>query len=559
MPGLAQPRFAGTRLDARTVRAYVDSGAWAPRPLGGYLRDAIAAAPDRLAAVTREEHGRTALTYHELGGLVDRVRTGLARLGVGAGDVVSVMLPNTHEFAALIWAIWELGAVYSGVSPSYGRREASFMLGRTKAKVLVVPDRYHGRHLAALAGELRGEADELRTVIVVGDAPEEPGWLSFDRLTSAPTDPATSEPDPSSLAHLGFTSGTTGEPKAVMNTHQTLDAVLGRWVSHVGRESLGDPVVNLVCSPVAHHTGFLWGVLLATYTAGTAVYQDRWDPAAAARVIREEEVTTMVAAPTFLQDLTRAPDIGPEGLPSLRLVAIPGAPIPRPLVPAARERLGCFVCPSWGMTEYGIGISARPGLPTDRVDAADGVPVGDCRVRVVDPVTRAPLPPGETGALEISGPGLFLGYLDRPDVTAEEIVDGWFRTGDLAAVAEDGYVTLQGRTKDIIIRGGLNIPVVAVENLLHRHPDVLDAAVVGTPDPRLGERACAVLVVAEGAAPSLRDVTDFLLAEGLSTHFLPERVELVDALPKTMSGKIRKVELRQRLSAPAVPDRMTDG
>jgi hypothetical protein len=208
-------------------------------------------------------------------------------------------------------------------------------------------------------------------------------------------------------------------------------------------------------------------------------------------------------------------------------------------------------------TEYGIGISVAPWMPAGRVDATDGVPVGDCRVRVVDPVSRAPLPAGETGALEISGPGLFLGYLGRPDATAAEIVDDWFHTWDLASIAEDGYVTLAGRTKDIIIRGGLNIPVAAVENLLHQHPDVLDAAVIGLPDPRLGERACAVLVTAEGRHLSLPDVTGFLLAEGLSRHFLPERVELVDALPKTMSGKIRKAELRGRFGGD--PARVANG
>lgn len=540
----------GARAD-EAMRSYVDKGLWTRRPLSHHLRDAIAAVPDRPAVVTQGTQTRTALTYRELGEKVDRVRAGLVELGVGQGDVVAVMLPNVAEFAELIWAVAELGGVYSGVPTSYGRRETAFMLRRTKAKVLVVPETFRGRDYVDFARELREEAEHLGTVVVLGDSPAESGWIPYGQLTEpAPGASSATHDDVAagSLVHLGFTSGTTGEPKAVMNTHQTLDAVLAGWIEHVGRSSLGDPPVNLVCSPIGHHTGFLWGVLLSAYVKGTAVCLDRWDPGVAAEVIRTEKVTTMVAAPTFLQDLVRVPGAGKDGLPSLHLIAIPGAPIPRALVPAARAQLGCFICSAWGMTEYGIGISADPGMDPERVDATDGVAATNCRVRVVDPATREPMPAGQAGALEISGPGLFLGYLDRPDFTTEAIVDGWFRTGDLATQYDDGCVELQGRTKDIIIRGGENIPVIDVENLLYRHPDVLDAAVVGMPDERLGERACAVLAVREGTTLTLEDVTGFLLTEGLSKHFLPERLELVDALPKTMSGKIRKVELREWLA-----------
>lgn len=560
MSGTTHLDAAGTRLDEATMREYLATGAWRDRPLSSYLRDAIAAVPHRTAAVTRRGQDRTALTYRELGSLVDRVRTGLRRLGVGPGDVVSVMLPNTHEFAAVIWAIFELGAVYSGVPTAYARREVAFMLNRAKSKVWIVPSEYRGRDYVAFAKEIRDEASTLETVVVLnlgegsgsperhGDFGGGEGLIGFDELIAGTPEPAPAPPPAAGLTHLGFTSGTTGEPKAVMNTHQTLDAVLVPWVKHVGRDTYGEPPVNLVPSPIGHHTGFLWGVLLSAYLHGTAVYWDRWNPDAAPGVIRDEGVTMMVAAPTFLQDLVRMVGDDPSPVASLRMMAIPGAPIPRSLVPVARERLGCFICPAWGMTEWGIGVSAAPGLPFDRIDATDGAPVPGCRVRVIDPSTRVELPPGREGALEITGPGLFLGYYDRPDATAEAIRDGWFATGDLAVLSEDGQVTLAGRTKDIVIRGGENIPVTQVEDLLYRHPDVLDAAVVGVPDPRLGERACAVLAVRPGSMLTLADVTRFLLGEGLSKHFLPERLELVEALPKTMSGKIRKVELRDRLS-----------
>ena len=260
----------------------------------------------------------------------------------------------------------------------------------------------------------------------------------------------------------------------------------------------------------------------------------------------------MIAAPTFLQDIVRVPGAGADTLPSLRMICIPGAPIPRAFVPKAREALGCFVCPAWGMTEYGIGISGAPGLPQDRVEATDGVPVEGCEVRVMQkPGEMAP--PGQPGDLEIRGAGLFVGYYDRPDFTESAIVDGWFRTGDQAVMDEDGFVSLLGRSKDIIIRGGLNIPVYDVENLLHQHPSVVDVAVIGLPDERLGERACAVLVLGEGESLTLEDVKEFLLSRGLSKSFLPERLELLNQLPKTSSGKIRKVELREMFARQTGP------
>ena len=544
---LARPE---THVTPELAASYARSGVWRERTLGSYLRAAVAAHGDRVAAVSREcsTGARTEIAYGEYGGLVSRLCEGLTVLRVRPGDVVSVMLPNRHEFGALIFAIAELGAVYSGIPVTYGRRETGFMLRRAASRVLVIPSSFRGIDHVALARELRtGEAPALKHVVVLGEAPREKGWLSFDELAAA--DPGASRPDvdPGSLVHIGFTSGTTAEPKGVMNTHQTLDTVLRHWLEHVGSELFGEETVNLIASPVGHHTGFLWGVLMSAYLGGTAVFLDRWDANVAVDVIRNERVTAMIAAPTFLQDLLEGAGAGEDSLPSLRVISIPGAPIPRPLVSRAREQLDCFICPAWGMTEYGIGISGSPRLPRERVEATDGVAVAGCDIRVVGPGGE-PAAHGEEGDLEIRGAGLFLGYYERPDATREAIVEGWFRTGDRAVIDADGFVSLTGRTKDVVIRGGENLPVAAIESLLHEHPRVAEAAVVGYPDARLGERACAVLALRGGGALGLPEVAEFLLGRGLSKHFLPERVELVDTLPKTASGKIRKVELRSWLT-----------
>ncbi|MQA11451.1 MAG: AMP-binding protein [Pseudonocardiaceae bacterium] len=546
----------GTRLTDELVDEYLATGQWTRRPLRTLLSDAAAEVPDRPAAVGYLGSDRVdSLSYAELDELAHRYADGLAALGVAAGDGVAVMLPNQIEFAALIFAINELGAVYTGIPIAYGEREIEVILGRCEARVLVVPESYRNVEHLELIRSLRGRLPALRTVVVADAAriPLRAGEMALAELASSapdePPDPmpsSMSQPDPLALCHIGFTSGTTGEPKGVMNTHQTLYAVLSNWARHAGGEqALGDPMVNLVASPVGHHTGFLWGVLLTAHLRGTAVYLDRWSPGTAAEIINAERITAMFGAPTFLQDLLTTDLAGGSDCP-LRMVVLAGAPVPRDLPDTAGERFGCYVCPAWGMTEYGIGISCAPSLPA-AAQRTDGVPVPGCAVRVVRE-DGAATGYGEVGALQIGGAGLFLGYYQRPDANAEAFHDGWFRTGDTAMLFEDGTVSLQGRSKDLIIRGGENIPVVEVESLLFAHPDIANVAVVGIPDTRLGERACAVVVPSGAHRPTLPELTEYLRERGMSTHFLPERLELVDALPMTSSGKIKKAELRNWLA-----------
>jgi cyclohexanecarboxylate-CoA ligase len=534
-----------SRLTPELVQQYVDSGAWTSTTLRSLLTDAAAERPDAVAAVDRTSASEIPLhvTYAELDARAHRYACGLHALGVRAGDSVAVMLPNQVDFAALIFAIAEVGAVYTGIPVAYGEREIEVILRRTGAGVAIVAERFGSSSPLALVRGLRPGLPALRTLVVAGpgaDPAAEEQPLSV--LLEAP-EAQFEEADPRALCHVGFTSGTTGEPKGVMNTHQTLTAVLRNWVAHQGRESLGEPVVNLVASPVGHHTGFLWGVLLTTFLRGRGVYLDRWSPAQAADVIREEGVTTMFAAPTFQQDLLLT-DLAHDPRSTLRTVVVTGAPVPRTLPAIAGEAFGAYVCPAWGMTELGIGISCTRTLPAE-AQSTDGVPVPGTELRIVGSNGK-PARAGATGALQIRGPGLFLGYLQRADATSEAIgADGWFSTGDTARITEEGYVILEGRTKDIVIRGGENIPVVAVESLLFQHPDILEASIVGLPDPRLGERACAIVVPKGDATFTLAEICDYLLEQGLSKHFLPERLELVPDLPKTPSGKIRKVELRE--------------
>jgi len=372
-----------TRLTPELIAAYRDERQWRERPLHAALLTATAHRPDAPAALTVDGTSgevRDRMTYTELAELSARLAGGLRELGVPEGGTVSLMLPNRLEFGALVFAISRLGAIYSGIPTAAGVREAGHMLRTTGATVLVIPPAHRSSDHVALARKLLDEAPELRHVVVLGgDPPDDERFVAFERVAEGDPLPDDHPVDPAGIAQLGFTSGTTGEPKAVMNTHETLEAVWRNWVEHVGGPTaLGDPAVNLIASPVGHHTGFLWGTLLSADLGATSVYLDRWVPAVAARVLSEQRVTTMHGAPTFLQDLVRVPGLNAKAVPALQTITLAGAPIPRALVRAAAEQLDITVNPAWGMTEYGIGVSARPGLPAERRSATDGAPVRGC-------------------------------------------------------------------------------------------------------------------------------------------------------------------------------------
>ncbi|OZC57108.1 cyclohexanecarboxylate--CoA ligase [Rhodococcus sp. RS1C4] len=526
----------------------LDEGEWRPESLWAFLDDAVARHPDRVAAVSVDHTGRTVgeSTYTELDTMSRRIAAGLQANGVKPRDVVTVMMTNSAEFLGVVYGVLRAGATYSGLPITYGSHEVESMTGATGTKMLVV-SRFHGTTdvvTTALSEKIR-QNDDL-TIVVVGEPVE--GTVSLDALLGEAEAFVEVPADPLGVAQLAFTSGTTSEPKAVMNLHATLDVVVRGWAVHVGPESLGRPFRNLVMSPVGHSTGFFWGALFTVHLAGTAVFMEKWSPEVGARVIESQRITTMVGSPTFLIDLLRTSELRRENAPDLALIAVAGAPIPRPLMREAEEALGCSVIPAWGMTEFGIAVSGKPGLE-DINSTTDGIPLASAEV-VVRTAEGDDAVDGEMGDLWLRGTGMFVGYHNRPEATGEAFDDGgWFATGDTAVHHSDGSVTITGRTKDIIIRGGENIPVGSVESQIFRHPTVTDVAVVGYADDRLGERACAFVRCRPGTTVTVESLRDFLIESGLAKRYCPERVIVVDDLPKTMSGKIRKVELRECLAS----------
>ena len=537
-----------TPFDDETVARWRAEGWWEGRTIRSLLSDAAQAHPDRLALVGHRSTGdRVTRTYAELDRGAHHAANVLAALGVRSGDAVVVMLPNWVEYPELVFGINEIGGVYAGIPVAYGEMQAAAILRRSKAKVLVIPRRWRsGLHLE-LSRTLRAQIPTIEHVIVVDE--DGAGLLEGESLWSSHVSvPDHDQPAPPSgrICYLGFTSGTTGEPKGAMHSHDSLIYSARRQAEHVGPLVYGNPMVQLVASPVGHHTGFVWGIVFTVLLAGTAVHVDRWDPVWGVQVIRDEGVTTFFGAPTFLQDMMRTDLAGdPDG--PLRCLVIAGAPVPRNLPAKASAALGAYICPAWGMTECSIVVSCTPDEPT-AIQRTDGSVFAGSEVRIVDD-EGVELPVGAVGDLVVRGPAFAYGYFDRPDATRDAFLPGeWFRTGDQASVDEHGWLSLSGRTKDIIIRGGENIPVTDVESVIFDHPDVVNAALVGLPDERLGERICAVLVVKDGRPElTVGSLAEYLVAAGLSKHYLPERVVTLPELPTTPSGKIQKFKLREMI------------
>ena len=537
-----------TPVDRATVERWRAAGWWENRTLRSLLTQAAREKPEQVALVGRRGDGqRPTRTYAQFDDGAHRAANALASLGVRHGDAVVLMLPNWIEYAELVFGINELGAMYAGIPVAYGELQAAAVLRRSRAKVLVVPRRWRSNENLQLARALRVQVPTLEHVVVMDDDPAglEESELLWSSLLDAPEHDVP-PPRPDQLCYLGFTSGTTGEPKGAMHTHESLIYSARQQAEHLGPDVYGEPMVQLVASPAGHHTGFVWGIVFTVLLRGTAVHVDRWDPHWGVKVIREEGVTAFFGAPTFLQDLMRTDLAGDPGNP-LACLVIAGAPVPRGLPSEAATALGAFISPAWGMTECSIVAACAPTLPPAAL-RTDGSVFDGSELMVVDE-QGVELPAGGAGRLLVRGPAVTLGYYDRPDASADCFRDGlWFDTGDLASVDANGWLTLRGRTKDIIIRGGENIPVTEVESAIFDHDDIRNAAVVGIEDARLGERVCAVVVVKQGRPElSLETLNEHLLRSGLSRHYLPERVVNLPELPMTPSGKIQKFRLREMI------------
>ncbi|MGC6478655.1 MAG: cyclohexanecarboxylate-CoA ligase [Ilumatobacteraceae bacterium] len=527
----------------------VATGHWRDITINDSLDEAVANKGDALAlTATQFDSGEVrSFTFYELNTMVNRVAVGLYRLGIRPSDVVAVQLPNWWEFTVSHLACARIGAVTNPLMHIFRERELEFMLNHGEAVAAIIPSTFRGHDFAAMYNEIRSKVPSLEHVIAIGDD----GPSGFEALLSGPSWEIETEaesiltgnrPSADDVTQLIYTSGTTGEPKGVMHSANTMYSNI---LPYAERLNLDSSDVVLMASPMAHQTGFMYGLMMPVVLGCPAVILDVWDAPTAISIINNFGATFTMASTPFLADLADTVATSGTGVPSLSTFLCAGAPIPGPLVERAQPTLGTTIVSAWGMSENGAITTTMLDDDPSRSVETDGCPLPGVEVRIADDDGNT-LPTGEIGRLLARACSNFGGYLKRPHLNATD-ADGWFDTGDLARVDDKGYIRITGRSKDVIIRGGENIPVVEIENLLYRHPSVAQVAIVGYPDERLGERACAVIVAKPDTSIDFNGMIEFLTSERVAKNYLPERLEVLDAMPTTPSGKIQKFKLRRMI------------
>jgi acyl-CoA synthetase (AMP-forming)/AMP-acid ligase II len=526
------------------IRAEFEAaGLWTNEVLLDRILDDAAADPAALCVV--DEAGQ--LTRGEALHAARRLATYLDQRGVGSGDVVTVLLPNWREFVVVHHAVALLGAVLNPVLPRVSADELAHVLRTCGSRFVIAAETYRDGSPRRLAAEVAACIDSVIDVL-----PVRGGTGSLEEILGQSSSGESLVPpasiDARGLDTVTFTSGTEALPKAVVHSHQTTMFGLRAYTSDV--LGLDHRDVIFMPSPLCHATGMQWGLRSALYASAPLVLQDRWDPVVALELIARHRCTYTLTAATFVVDLVRALRGHGGDTSSLRYVATGGAPVPQGLAAETSKVLGAELLTVFGASETYITTAVRPGNSST---GGDGGPLASVTLRIVDSDGNA-VPDGAEGEILTRGPQVFLGYLGDPSLTDGAFSGDWYRFGDLGRIDAAGSLHVTGRIKDIVIRGGHNISVREIEEHLLQHPDVIDVAVVGYPDPRLGERCCAVVVPAESVR--LQELTAFLAERGVPTFKFPERLEVMAELPRTTTGKVRKAELRAWLrSAAVVPNR----
>src|SRR5689334_4637157 len=412
------------------------------------LLAAVRRHPDK-AAVVSYRKGRvlpSVITYGQLGALVDRFAGAFRDLGVQPGEVVTIQLPNSWEFPALVFGAMRAGAIPNPVPPIYREHELSFMLRHARSKVYVVPAHFNGFSHRDLAVSLRAGLPDLEHVVVIDGSPDDPGVLSFDEVFVRPLHELAPglageldrvRPGADDPAFLMYTSGTTGTPKAALHTHNTAWSA-GRPLPEAIGLTADD--VCFMASTVGHLTGFFWGTYLPLAMGQKVVYQDVWDAQQLIDIVDFENITWTLSATPFAMDMIAAQKRGARALSTLRVFVCGGARMPPHAAVAMQEHLGVDLVSLWGMTEIGICSIHRLGAPLEILAASDGMLVGHMDLRIVDEELR-PVPDGQEGRLQARGPSIILGYRDQPQLTRDaETPDGWFETGDLGLRTPEGGI-----------------------------------------------------------------------------------------------------------------------
>jgi len=522
------------RWNEERAQAAYTGGFWAKETLAEALVRAAEEEPERVLIVDGKVR-LDAHTLHTRASALGRVMA--ARFPVGSA--ISFMLPNWHEAAVIYLAATMAGMVAHPVLPSLREHDLKFMLRDVGSRMIFIPAQFRGTDNAGMLTRVVSELDSPPDVVVLrGDAGQHTSYEALFRETDSPPLPF-AEPD--AVRMIMYTSGTTGSPKGVMHSHNSIYAL----IQQIGRHWLVEPGDKfLVASPISHIGGSIYAFECPLLLGTTAVLMEQWHPDDAARLLKAEHCTHFAGATPFLvQLLDAARQLGTR-LPDLKLFICGGASVPPSLI---REATGYFeravVTRVYGSTEVPV-TTVGATEPGDVAHAAetDGK-IGIATVKITD-ATGAGVERGEVLA---RGPQMLVGYVHPEDEGTVFDREGYYRTGDLGQLIDGEYLVISGRIKDIIIRNGENIAPKEVEDLLVDHPDIVEVAIVGLPDARTGERACAVIVPNGNARPDVRVLYEFLVSLGVAKFKIPEQVEIRDALPKNDAGKVLKHQLQSEL------------
>jgi acyl-CoA synthetase (AMP-forming)/AMP-acid ligase II len=525
------------------TRRYHDEGIYGSLTLAQAMSEGAATFPDVRMIFHSDTHPAEA-TLAEMHRRSHALAGGLHALGLRPGDAIAIQVPNWLEGALTFQAAMILGAVIVPVIHIYGPTEVGFILEQSGARAFVCPDRWRHIDYSERLDRLdRSRLTSLDHVITLGETPHE-GTLSWHDLeASGSEDFVPPLVDADDVCLQIYTSGTTANPKGVRHTHNTLLAEV-RGI----RATLDSDHVpaNLAAFPAGHIAGVL-GLLRLYVFGGRTVLMDTWDPGAGAHLIEEYQLNSTSGAPVFLSTLLDAAERDGRDLSSIESYMTGAAAVPPALVERA-DRAGVPSYRCYGSSEHPTITSSFPTDPLDKRALTDGCLLPHNEIRIVDDDGKDVLA-GTPGEIACRGPELFVGYSDEALNVASFLPGGWFLTGDIGIVDEEGYLTITDRKKDVIIRGGENIASKEVEDVLSRHPAVDDVAVVAEPDERLGERVCAFVTLRESAELSLETVQRHFAEAGVARQKTPARLEIVEAFPRTAAGKIKKFELRDRLRA----------
>jgi acyl-CoA synthetase (AMP-forming)/AMP-acid ligase II len=511
------------------------------------VADTVARVGDRTAI----RDGEVELTYRELAAEARRFGAALVAAGIEPGDRVAIWAYNSVEWVVAVLGLWQAGAVLVPINTRFKGIEAADIIARSRARALVTVTDFLGTDYVTMLRDAGADLSELRP-IVVARGPARPGteaWTDFLGRASADdeaeVDRRAASVGADDVADILFTSGTTGAPKGVVQTHGRTLRVATDWVAMTG---LRDDDRYLMVNPYFHMFGLKAGILASIAAGATMLPEPVFDVDRVLARVADEAVTVLPGAPTLYQGLLDHPDRERHDLSTLRVAVTGAADIPVELIRRVDAELPfSMIVTGYGLTEGGTATATSPDDDVETIATTVGRPRPGFEVRIVDGKGHD-VTPGESGEVLLRGASIMSHYLDDPAATAAALsADGWLSTGDLGTIDDNGCLRIVGRSKDMFIVGGFNAYPAEIENLLLRHPDIQQAAVIGIPDERLGEVGMAFVVLAPDASTSGDDVVEWSRSE-MANYKAPRVVEVVTELPRNATGKVLKDELRARVS-----------